>query len=728
MATGPSSVILTAPVLSLSAVASGQVTLDLTSIPAGADAVTIAYRPRRTGIWVMATQRVATGTFSISGLTDGETYDFVGIPQEATGETGPTSAAVHVTLSSTASVFGVEELLDAVSDTLKELVWPGSSNKVFGDSVQIVASPTISEEELGKMQMPAALVYEMGQGNSLSDEDPSFGLTRVGITILTMSHGDLYGTKALKGAHRASEVVSLGAGIFDLHDAIAVGAYKILRNSSIPVRFVSRFTAAAGTARVDDTKHVASKAYTLLAAIKDNAYDQSSGLNPPVITYVSPLPAGTVGAAYSYQLTASGDVDSWELVSGTLPTGITLSSTGLLSGTPTVAGDYDDLVIRVLGPDGRDTGLFSISIAAAVAQVNPYLPLFLGALPYDPDDVLPQDPFTFDGAVNTAGNTCNDCLRALAEALDGAPWDVLVEDNAGAITTLDAGNLPATIRALRLYPVATANFASPNFAVIIAGIDGSNPGVTFKSPDTAAASIDGVLLVGYATGAFSAAPSNAWTNANPFDSGTFSGYQRMATLSGATIGRMLIWLAEEAVKIHCLNTTGTGTDANRGAMVGNLIDHLDGSRNVSLLTSGGADASYGIGDVPEQPFGVNGSPLRHGATANTDPHAMEGSDTLFLSLNEMLGDNLNNLWLLDTADKPIIERCRMSSLTTLRFKGLLRHVLMLMLPTGQLSGTAVSNGSENVGWIVHDRGGAVGGTRREGWFLLGKTASAEGVL
>ncbi|HLH07365.1 MAG TPA: DUF4082 domain-containing protein [Terriglobales bacterium] len=54
------------------------------------------------------------------------------------------------------------------------------------------------------------------------------------------------------------------------------------------------------------------------------------------------LPTGIVNGSYSTTLSASGGVPpySWTLVSGTLPSGLTLSSGGILSGTPTVAGTF----------------------------------------------------------------------------------------------------------------------------------------------------------------------------------------------------------------------------------------------------------------------------------------------------------------------------------------------------------------------------------------------------
>lgn len=60
-----------------------------------------------------------------------------------------------------------------------------------------------------------------------------------------------------------------------------------------------------------------------------------------LISTSSPLTGGVVGSVYNVNLTAVGTAPfTWVLFAGTLPPGITLSSAGVLSGTPTVAGDY----------------------------------------------------------------------------------------------------------------------------------------------------------------------------------------------------------------------------------------------------------------------------------------------------------------------------------------------------------------------------------------------------
>jgi uncharacterized repeat protein (TIGR01451 family) len=62
----------------------------------------------------------------------------------------------------------------------------------------------------------------------------------------------------------------------------------------------------------------------------------------PVVVSTTSVPGGTVGAAYSQQLSASGGVApySWSVEGGSLPAGLSLSAAGVLSGTPSAAGSF----------------------------------------------------------------------------------------------------------------------------------------------------------------------------------------------------------------------------------------------------------------------------------------------------------------------------------------------------------------------------------------------------
>lgn len=81
--------------------------------------------------------------------------------------------------------------------------------------------------------------------------------------------------------------------------------------------------------------------------IKPNPYQGSvyvfSRSSCPTLTFApTNLPAGIIGASYQQQVTVSGGTGAYQfsLIDGALPPGLSLSSSGLLSGTPTTTGDY----------------------------------------------------------------------------------------------------------------------------------------------------------------------------------------------------------------------------------------------------------------------------------------------------------------------------------------------------------------------------------------------------
>src|SRR5438876_4245512 len=88
---------------------------------------------------------------------------------------------------------------------------------------------------------------------------------------------------------------------------------------------------------------------------------------PPLQITSSQLPGGTVGSAYSATLSASGGTSpySWSVSSGTLPTGLILSSSGTLSGTPTVAGAFPFTVAVKDAASASASASLSINVVTA---------------------------------------------------------------------------------------------------------------------------------------------------------------------------------------------------------------------------------------------------------------------------------------------------------------------------------------------------------------------------
>ena len=80
------------------------------------------------------------------------------------------------------------------------------------------------------------------------------------------------------------------------------------------------------------------------------------------INTISPLPNGIVGTSYLFSLSAFGYLPiTWELVGGTLPPGINMSTAGTLFGIPTVAGTYS-FSIQVSNEYGSEVRLYTLTV------------------------------------------------------------------------------------------------------------------------------------------------------------------------------------------------------------------------------------------------------------------------------------------------------------------------------------------------------------------------------
>ena len=89
-----------------------------------------------------------------------------------------------------------------------------------------------------------------------------------------------------------------------------------------------------------------------------------AGPPPPTITRVSPLPSGTSGQAYGPVILTATNGQPPLRWSGTPPAGLTLSQSGVISGTPTAAGtaSFNTTVTDSANPTRSNTKSFQITI------------------------------------------------------------------------------------------------------------------------------------------------------------------------------------------------------------------------------------------------------------------------------------------------------------------------------------------------------------------------------
>ncbi|HVB34731.1 MAG TPA: Ig domain-containing protein, partial [Patescibacteria group bacterium] len=173
-------------------------------------------------------------------------------------------------------------------------------------------------------------------------------------------------------------------------------------------------------------------------------------------TTSSPLPAGQVDSAYGTIFTAKGGVSpySWQLSSGALPPGLSLSSSsGTLSGVPTQAGSYS-FTIGVQDSGGQSSqSPFALSIAAP-----------------PPPPVSPLSVSTTSMSQATAGQSYSASLQATGGT---SPY----------MWSLASGQLPAGLSLAVNGQISGTPLASGQYNFAIQVQDASS------SPQTASASL-----------------------------------------------------------------------------------------------------------------------------------------------------------------------------------------------------------------------------------------------
>jgi RHS repeat-associated protein len=208
---------------------------------------------------------------------------------------------------------------------------------------------------------------------------------------------------------------------------------------------------------------------------------------PPSITS-TPVTTAMVGAAYSYQVTATDpnaeDVLIYAL--STAPTGMTISATGLIQWTPSVAGDFPVTVTVSDGNGGTATHPFTLTVTttqvtipdvtgqtqAAATTALTAANLTLGTVTEENSDTVP------------AGNVISQVPAAGTQAAPGTAVNFVISSGPAG------GTLPPN-------PVTVAPPVDPTVATTIAGstaflYTGPNPiqtGVALGSIDPVRASV-----------------------------------------------------------------------------------------------------------------------------------------------------------------------------------------------------------------------------------------------
>jgi uncharacterized protein (TIGR03437 family) len=213
---------------------------------------------------------------------------------------------------------------------------------------------------------------------------------------------------------------------------------------------------------------------------------------PLSITTSSPLPAGKVNSSYSLSLTASGGTPpyaNWTISGGALPPGISLSSSGVLSGAPTTTGTYSFTIHLTDNVGAGASASFQLTIATAPLAITTVSPLPAGKVntAYSQNfaasgGMPPYTNWTTSSASLPAGLTLSSVgvLSGMPVTAGAYSFTIQVTDSASATgsATFQLTISPGALAITTVSPLASGSVGSAYSQTIAAG-GGTPPYVTW---------------------------------------------------------------------------------------------------------------------------------------------------------------------------------------------------------------------------------------------------------
>ncbi len=217
-----------------------------------------------------------------------------------------------------------------------------------------------------------------------------------------------------------SQIISASGGTAPYTFAVTAGALpagmSLAGGGTLSGTATSAGTFNFTVTATDNGGFTGSRAYTITVAA------------PTIVVAPASLPNATAGQAYSSTVTASGGTApySYAVTGGTLPSGITLSPTGVLSGTSTVAGTFNFTVSATDSSSGSGAP-FSGSRAYSLTVAAPSVVVAPATLPNPTVGTAYSQTVTASGGTApytfaiTAGATPSGLSLSAAGVLSGTP-------------------------------------------------------------------------------------------------------------------------------------------------------------------------------------------------------------------------------------------------------------------------------------------------------------------
>ncbi|MCX6857001.1 MAG: Ig domain-containing protein, partial [Verrucomicrobia bacterium] len=316
-------------------------------------------------------------------ITTGSTHAFGTVDSD--GSAGPVAAVGgfwNLSSNTWTSISGVREILDASADGLTLLVVNSSGAGQIIRGTVIGTYPTTIVSFTGRIRTGKVSPNGryIGAAETVANLSTPFvydtqTTTRMNLPLLPAdTQGGTVG--AISDTARVLGTVNgSAAGTFATHWLTPSSAYEKISSILSSDGHVAADSAYSSWNIYNGSGAISSDGFTLAAfgnnplTIEDTVlFKQQCStitLNP------STLPSGVIGTSYSQTITSTGGVApyTYNLTTGTLPSGLSLSSAGVISGTPSTAnGTGTSITVQARDVYGCvATRIYSLQICPAIA-------------------------------------------------------------------------------------------------------------------------------------------------------------------------------------------------------------------------------------------------------------------------------------------------------------------------------------------------------------------------
>ena len=293
-------------------------------------------------------------TTFVSGSTGGDTFNATG-SGNAADFSGATSGVPGVTIDLSASPATVSGFATGGSDAMTGVTSvagsaaghntfrAGSGNASFAQTGTGVGDAIDFSKVATSQSTPLTVNVSGGTVRGVANDSAS-----AGTTTYTFSAGGAAFTRFTGAATGNTDFLASGIGGYtfnglgspntlDLSTSPSKTVVKVNRNSTANPGQVSKLNPGVAGKTVDTFSDI-------------EYFAGHVAFVSPVRTRQTTLPHATLGVTYSLQLVGAGGTApyrDWSVESGALPPGLTLSATGVVSGTPTAPGTFSFVVTLV---------------------------------------------------------------------------------------------------------------------------------------------------------------------------------------------------------------------------------------------------------------------------------------------------------------------------------------------------------------------------------------------